>query len=128
MKSSVAAAAVNEFLAQGGKRENAFILTWANWIDWRLLSIQTGDPKWRSLADGLKPVRLQDGVPQARLVLTHPEDNVALDTLRRWYPQATHRVWLTNGETGTPWVTAVRIPPGAIAGVAPASIAAPDSW
>ena len=117
---------------RGWAEEDAYLLTWAYWIDWRLVSIQTGDIKWRSISQGLDPVRLRDGIPRPRLVLVHPEDRVSLDTLRSWYPRATRREWLTEGATGTPWVVAVQIPANAIAGVAPpgapASIAAPDTW
>ncbi len=110
-RSSVVAGAVRDFVAQGGRREDVYILPWRHWVDWRLVAIQAGDAKWRPLINDTEAALARDGAPAPRLFLVHPEDEHTLNALARWYPQAERRVYARDG--GEPWVTAVRVPAGA---------------
>jgi hypothetical protein len=110
-RSTVLAGAIQDFQRQGGRREDAYLLPWAHWVDWRLVAIQAGDPKWRPLINNVEAALARDGAPVPRLYLVFPEDQHSLGALERWYPQAERRVYVRDGTD--PWVTAVLVPAGA---------------
>ena len=109
------ARAVNGFLALGGRREDVYILPWANWFDTRLVAIQAGDIRWDPMLSNADLAPRADGVPRPRLYVVHPDDRQALALLLRWYPTATlHAHVLPDGD-GQPFYVTVFVPPGAVA-------------
>jgi hypothetical protein len=109
------ARAVNGFLALGGRREDAYILPWANWFDTRLVAIQAGDIRWNPLLSNADLAPRADGVPRPRLYVVHPDDRQALALLLRWYPAATLHVHVLPDGDGQPFYVTIFVPPGAVA-------------
>jgi hypothetical protein len=107
--------AVKGFIQLGGRKEDAYILPGAQWVDWRLVSIQVGDVRWRPLLEQVDNARAQDGVPRPRLYVVHPNDSSSLDKLRLWYPHAVEHVHVLAEEDGQPWFVTVLVPPGSTA-------------
>ena len=111
-QSSALADAVRGFISEGGRREDAFVLPWAHWVDWRLVAIQAGDINWHALVERPEDVRRTDGTPGPRMVLVHPDDRQALDSIRAWYPRAHIATHSRIDDASTPWFVTITIPAG----------------
>ncbi|HET7768105.1 MAG TPA: hypothetical protein VFN74_04965, partial [Chloroflexota bacterium] len=105
--------AVRGFMQLGGRKEDAYILPGAHWIDWRLVAIEVGDIRWSPIVNGVDDARRHDGAAGPRLYVVHPSDQRALDTLARWYPAAIQQVHRLEDAGGNPWFVTVLVPAGA---------------
>lgn len=79
---------INGFADSAGDKQAAWMKTWPHWVDYRIVAIEIGRPRWSNFIHDIAAAREHDGGPGPRLYVLSINDRESHDSLVSWYPHA----------------------------------------
>ena len=79
---------INGFADSAGDKQDAWMKTWPHWVDYRIVAVEIGQPRWSNYIHDIAAAREHDVAPGPRLYVLSINDRESQAALALWYPHA----------------------------------------
>ena len=79
---------INGFADSAGDTQDAWMKNWPHWVDYRIVAVEIGQPRWSNFIDDIAAAREHDVATGPRLYVLSTNDHESHNSLVTWYPHA----------------------------------------